>query len=132
MDISKIGNVSPAQLSSPGKTQAAGSFREIYQEQLTAIPPMDVQFPMDVKTELMDQGDKVLDLLDAYTAQLSNPEKSLKEIDPLATAIEEEVNLFEAKRADLLEIDEEMEGFADALSITANVALLKFRRGDFI
>lgn len=132
MDISKIGNFSPAQLSLPDKARAPGSFGEIYQEQLTAIPPMEAQFCIDAKTDLMGQGDKVLDLLDAYTAELSNPEKTLKEIDPLATAIEEEMHVFETKRADQMGMDEEMEGFADALAITANVALLKFRRGDYI
>jgi len=132
MDISKIGNFTPAQLSSPGKAQAPGSFGKIYQEQLTAIPPMDAQFLIDAKTDLMDQGDKVLDLLDAYTAELSNPEKTLKEIDPLAAAIEEEMNVFETKRADQVGMDAEMEGLADALAITANVALLKFQRGDYI
>jgi len=132
MDISKIGNFSPAQASVPGKTQATGSFHEIYQNQLTAISPMDSQPPIDAKTDLMDQGDKVLDLLDVYTADLGNPEKTLKDIDPLATAIEEEMNVFESKWADQTHVDEEMEGFAEALTITANVALLKFRRGDFI
>ena len=132
MDISKIGNFSPAQLSLPGKVQATGSFREIYQDQLTAISPVDSQFPIDAKKDLMDQGDKVLDLLDVYTVELGNPEKTLKEIDPLATAIEEELNVFESKWADTPNVDEEMEGFAEALTITANVALLKFRRGDYI
>jgi hypothetical protein len=132
MDISKIGNFSPTQVASPGKAQATGSFHEIYQDQLTAISPMDSQPPIDAKKDLMDQGDKVLDLLDVYTADLGNPEKTLKDIDPLATAIEEEMNVFESKWADQPHVDEEMEGFAEALTITANVALLKFRRGDFI
>ena len=132
MDISKIGNFSPAQLSVPGKAQTPGSFREIYQDRLTAVSPMDSQLPIDANTDLMDQGDKVLDLLDVYSAELGNPEKTLKEIDPLATAIEEELNTFESKWADQPHVDEEMEGFAEALTITANVALLKFRRGDFI
>ena len=132
MDISKIGSFSPAQLSSPGKMQAPGSFREIYQERLTAISPMDAHPFTDARTDLMNQGDKVLDLLDVYTEELGNPEKTLKEIDPLATAIEEELNVFANKWADQPDMDEEMEGFAEALTITANVALLKFRRGDFI
>ena len=132
MDINKIGNFSPAQLSLPSKTQAPGSFREIYQDRLTAISPADSQFPIDAKTDLINQGDKVLDLLDVYSDELRNPEKTLKEIDPLATAIEEELNVFESKRADHPDVDKEMDGFAEALTITANVALLKFRRGDFI
>jgi len=132
MDISKIGNFSPAQLPSPGKAQAPGSFGEIYQEQLTATPPTDAQLLTNAKTDLMDQGDKVLDLLEAYSADLNNPDKTLKEIDPLATAIEEEMNIFETKRTDQMGMDEEMAGFADALAITANVALLKFRRGDYL
>jgi len=96
MDISKIGNISPAQVSLPGKAQAAGSFHEIYQDQLTAISPTDSQPPIDAKKDLMDQGDKVLDLLNVYTTDLGNPEKTLKDIDPLATAIEEEMNVFAA------------------------------------
>jgi hypothetical protein len=132
MDISKVGNFSPAQLSTSGKTQETGSFREIYQDQLTSISPMDAQQPIDAKQDLMDQGDRVLDLLDVYTAELGNPEKTLKDIDPLATAIEEEMNVFTSKWDDQPHVDEEMEGFAEALTITANVALVKFRRGDFI
>ena len=134
MDISKIGNLSqsPSPSPSPGRTQAQGSFREIYQGQLSSVPQTATLSLFEARTELMNQGDKVLDLLEAYATELSNPEKTLKEIDPLARAIEKEVNIFESKRAGNPDIDEELEGFADALEITANVALLKFQRGDFI
>ena len=47
-------------------------------------------------------------------------------------AIEKEVDIFETKRADHTGLDEEMEGFAEDLAITANVAMLKFKRGDYI
>jgi len=132
MDIRKIGDLSPSTLSSPKKPIENDAFRQIYQEKLSTVSETPASFLFDAKTDFIDQGDKVLDLLDAYAAELNNPEKNLKDIDPLVKAIEKEMNIFETKRADHPGMDEEMDGIAQDLSITANVALLKFQRGDYI
>jgi hypothetical protein len=132
MDIRKIGDLSPATLSSPGKTIEKDAFRQIYQEKISTVSETAAPFLFDAKTDFIDQGDKVLDLLDAYATELNNPDKNLKDIDPLVKAIENGMKLFEAKRADHSGMDEEMQGIAEDLSITANVALLKFQRGDYI
>lgn len=132
MDIRKIGDLSPATMLSPNKPIEKDAFRQIYQEKLSTVSQTPAPFLFDAKTDFIDQGDKVLDLLDAYATELNNPEKNLKDIDPLVKAIEKEMQLFEAKRADQSGMDEEMQGIAEDLSITANVALLKFQRGDYI
>jgi len=132
MDIRKIDDLSPTTMSSPNKPIEKDAFRQIYQERLSMVSQTPAPFLFDAKTDFIDQGDKVLDLLDAYATELNNPEKNLKDIDPLVKAIEKEMNIFEAKRADHPGMDEEMDGIAQDLSITANVALLKFQRGDYI
>jgi hypothetical protein len=132
MDIRKIGDLSPSTLSLQNKTVDKGAFRQMLQEKLSPVSQMPEPFLYDAKTDFIEQGEKVLDLLDAYAADLNNPDKTLKDIDPVVTAIEEEVAVLETKKTDHAALDGEMEGFVEELTITANVALLKFKRGDFI
>ena len=76
MDIRKIGDLSPSTLSSPKKPIENDAFRQIYQEKLSTVSETPASFLFDAKTDFIDQGDKVLDLLDAYAAELNNPEKN--------------------------------------------------------
>lgn len=131
-DVSKVVSISPSATTAPGKSRGPGSFREIYQGQLEAVAQPDAVSRQDARTDLLERGDRILDLLDTYAAELGNPQKSLKEIDPLARVIEQEVGLFGEKRSSYPEIDAEMQGLTEALEITASVALMKFRRGDFL
>lgn len=82
---------------------------------------------------VLDQGDRVLNLLDDYGRVLTDPGKTLKEIEPLVERIEKEVRLFE-EEAELEDYndDQAFDQWAQDLAVTAYVALIKFRHGDYL
>ncbi len=132
MDVREINNISTQKLSLPNNTSKTDGFKQIFDQKLSAVSATKLQAPPDLETELLEQSDKVLDLLDEYIKELNDPAKTLKDIDFLVQTIEKEVNLIAAKTSDNISKDKEIEGFVNDLAITANVALLKFRRGDYI
>jgi hypothetical protein len=132
MDIRLIDDLSTAKLSLPKKTETTNAFGQIYSQKLSAVSAPESQPGFDAKKDLIDQSNRVLDLLDEYANELKNPEKSLKEIDPLLKTIEKEVGLVEARAADPIYGDDDIGGVVRDLALTANVALFKFHRGDFI
>ena len=128
-DVSNVINLARSPLKATDKPGGTGGFMEIYRSQLEAVSRPDAVSRQDARTDLLD---RILDLLDAYAAELDNPLKSLKEIDPLTRAIEREMDLFGERRSSHPQADAELQGLAEALEITAHVALLKFRRGDYV
>ena len=73
-----------------------------------------------------------MDLLEEYAQHLSNPAISLKELDPLVRTIQHQAELVAAKAADPIYATDEIGAVVKDLALTANVAALKFQRGDFI
>ena len=72
-----------------------------------------------------------LDLLETYTLALSDPEKNLKDIDPLVTSLESEKEKLTALGESLSEGD----GLKDIVNqavIHSTVEILKFNRGDYL
>jgi hypothetical protein len=132
MDISKIGKAFGLKLPSSPKVDGKDQFKEIFDRTLNKIDGATAPVPADSKTDIIQHGDKILNLLDDYAGALTDPGKTLKEIEPLVATIEKEVNLIEAKATDSVRHDHELARFIQDLSVTANVAVLKFHRGDFI
>ncbi len=133
MDIREIGGSTAVKLSASKQQKPSDVFEQIYNQKLAAVSKTELPTQLDAKQGLIDQSNRVLDLLDEYVQELRNPEKSLKEIDPLIQIIQKEVDLVEAKASDpLVAGDDGIEGLVQDLTVTANVALLKFHRGDFI
>ncbi len=132
MDIREIDSFPAVKLSGTKKTKPSDAFRQIYSRKLAAVSQADARTQLDAKRALIDQSNRVLDLLDEYAQELRNPKKSLKEIDPLAQTIQKEVSLVEAKAADLAYAENEIGDLVQDVTVTANVALLKYQRGDFV
>jgi hypothetical protein len=63
---------------------------------------------------------------------LNDTNKTLKDIAPLVASIKEEADSIERENQDKLQHDKELERFIKELSVTANVAMFKFHRGDYI
>jgi len=63
---------------------------------------------------------------------LTDPSKTLKAIEPLVESIKKEVNTIEAEAAEKVDNDNELERIIKDLTITANVAIFKFHRGDYV
>ena len=89
-------------------------------------------FVCDARTTVLAQGDKLLSLLDDYVADLENPRKTLKQIAPLVDSIENEVCRIHETVADSSMVDEDLLCLMEELKMTADVAMYKFHRGDFL
>ena len=132
MDIRQIDHLTALKTSSSQKTKSTGEFGEIYNQKLAAISKADSQVQLDAKRALIDQSNRIMDLLDEYAGQLSDPAKSLKELDPLVRTIQNQVDLVTAQAVDPKYATDEIGGFVKDLAFTAHVAILKYQRGDFV
>jgi hypothetical protein len=126
--IDQAGHIRPASFDGIRKN---GGFGEILNGKITE---MNRAAPSSVNPDrdLLDHSVKVLDLLEDYAGELKNPHKSLKEIEPLVTRIENEIGVIGLKADGTASGDREVGQFVRELSVTANVAVLKFRRGDYL
>jgi hypothetical protein len=131
MNIREIDKLSAAKLSLPKKANTTHAFEQIYSQKLSAVSDSKPQVLFDAKRDLIDQSNRVMDLLDEYSHELRRPDKNLKDIDPLIKTIQNEINLVEAKAADPVYDGDDIGGVVNDLAVTANVAILKFQRGDF-
>ena len=132
MDINKIDSVYKANLTSPNKTDTDSGFKQIFDRTLKEVEATTAPAPVDGKTNVIEHGDKILNLLDDYARQLTDPGKTLKDIGPLVETIEKEVRLIEKQTAAKVHNDRKLETFVKDLAVTANVAVMKFHRGDFL
>lgn len=132
MDIKKIDQAGhPRPSAFDGITNDKG-FKQIFDRELSEVNQVKSLITADPKTDLLDHSDKMLDLLDNYAKELGNPLKTLKDIEPMVSRIEKEVDLIESKTAGIVLQDGEIERFVRDLSVTAHVAVLKFQRGDYL
>jgi len=82
--------------------------------------------------DVIEHGNKILNLLDDYASQLEDPAKTLKHIGHLVQTIEKETSLMETNISDKVQKDKGLEKFVKDLAVTANVAAFKFHRGDYV
>jgi len=131
MDINRIGNLYGAKLPSSNKIDRDNGFKQIFDRKLTEIDATTIQTSVDSKANVIEHSDKILNLLDDYARELTDPAKTLRDIGPLVETIEKEVSLIEATAVDKVN-DKELETFIKDLAVIANVAVFKFHRGDYI
>jgi hypothetical protein len=114
----------------------AGTFNEILAGQVNALDKTADRSSdpgtSQGKTAVLDRGDDILTLLETYAADLNDPCKTLKQMAPLVSVIEQEVAQFEKNADEQTSLDAELKGWVDDLSLTARVATAKFFRGDFL
>jgi len=104
-------------------------FEKIFKSTLSEINKNTLS---DTNSTLLMHGDKVLSLLDNYAHNLNNPNKTLREIEPLIGEIEKEITFIETEATkDTYKNDEELQNLLNELVLTANVNIYKFYRGDF-
>ena len=114
------------------KTLKYSSYYYSCSEKLNEIDGISSQNLVEGKANVLKQGDKILNLLDDYGRVLTDPSMTLKEIEPLVDRIEEEVSLFEVEAGKVGHDDTSLDRLTHDLATTAQVALFKFRRGDFL
>jgi len=132
MNIHEIDNLYQAKSLSSQKTNKDNKFKQIFNQKLTEIHSTTPQTSLDCKRDVLNQSDKILHLLDDYARELTDPAKTLKDIEPLVESIRKEVNSIEAEAAEKVYNDNELERIIKDLTITANVAISKFHRGDYV
>ena len=133
MDIHELNNLSQGKAPSSQKIDKKDKrFKQIFEQKLAGVHATTSQIPFDCKKDVLDQSDKILHLLDDYARELIDPTRSLKDIEPLVKSIKKEVSLIENEAAMKIKNDNELERIIKDLAITANVALSKYHRGDYI
>ena len=104
-------------------------FEKIFKSTLSEINKNTLS---DTHSTLLMHGDKVLSLLGNYAQNLNNPNKTLRDIEPLIGEIEKEITFIETEATkDTYKNDEELQNLLNELALTANVNIYKFYRGDF-
>ena len=106
-------------------TQAVKSLGEIA---ATTLPQLQPLSPAGV----IQKTDRLLDLLDNYSKDIVDPEKTLKDIEPLIDTIKKDASqlLVEADKA--IPEDGYLKQITREAAVTANVEYFKFYRGDYI
>jgi hypothetical protein len=132
MKIDQIDQLYHGKLASPEKTTKGDGFKKVFENRLTEIGQTASQLPTGSNVEILKRSERVLDLLDEYASGLNDTNKTLKDIAPLVASIKEEADSIERENQDKLQHDKELERFIKELSVTANVAMFKFHRGDYI
>jgi len=132
MDIIKLINSYDPNWSSTPKTEKNNGFQEIFDQKLEADAPTPVSNLSQSKTDVLNLGDKVLDLLDLYAQELMDPSKTLKDIAPIVENIEKGIGEIEARANETVKADNDLNRLVGELMVTANTAVFKFHRGDYI
>ena len=132
MDINDIKNLSQVAFTSPRKINGDKGFGEIFDKKVTELNATENLIPNGGKADVLEHGYSILNLLDDYAKDLSNPRKTLKHIEPLVETIKKEASLIEEEFAEKVRNDSELERFVKDVAVTANVAAFKFNRGDYV
>jgi CxxC motif-containing protein (DUF1111 family) len=105
---------------------------KVFDQKLNEINATTIPSSVDSKSNVIEQSDKILNLLDNYAGELADPSRTLKDIRPLVDSIEKEVRLMESEAANKSHDDKALDRLVNDLAVTAKVALYKFHRGDYI
>ena len=132
MDIHEINKGCQLQLSFEKKIQGDKGFKQVLDRKLAEIHEITSPVPLDYKENMFEKSGKILYLLDEYGRGLSDPRKTLRDIEPLVERIREEVSTIETEPAEKIYHDHELAQLLKDVAVTANVAILKFDRGDYI
>lgn len=132
MKVGGIDNPFEYGQSPASKVGGDGDFKKIFEQKIGRPEAPAATAPIDSRTGVIEHGDKVLNLLEDYARQLADPSKTLRDIHPLVERIEKEMNTFESETMAKVNDDPELEKIFSDLAVTANVAVLKYRRGDYL
>ena len=135
IDDIKLGVPPPTYKGTTAKPGNNTDFKSIFDNQLSQVGGVQELIDtaaVDNRAALLEHGDKLLSFLDAFAADLGNPDKRLKQITPLVNNIENEVSKIQATVAENTSVDNDLQNLVKELTVTASVAMCKFHRGDFI
>jgi len=132
MNIKGIEGLLNTKPSTTNKVQQGTGFKQIFDKTLSDINAVNSTTSIDSKAATLEHGNTVLNLLGQYVERLADPLTSLKEIDPLVAHIEKAVMDMQSSAANINDHDKGLNRFLNDIAVTANVAILKYQRGDYI
>jgi len=135
IDDIKLGVPPPTYQGTTAQPGNNTDFKSIFNNQMAQVDGAQELIDMatvDNRVALLEHGDTLLSFLDAFAADLENPDKRLKQITPLVNNIENEVSKIQATVAENTSVDNDLQNLMKELTVTASVAMCKFQRGDFI
>ena len=132
MDIKEINELHRVKLPSSNRASNNKGFQEIIDKKMSEINAPTFQVGNEIKAAVVENSEKILNLLDTYANALTDPSKTLKDIEPLVESIEKGVRHIESEAIDKIPQGDELNGIIKDLTVTANVALFKFHRGDYV
>jgi hypothetical protein len=133
MEIKGMGRPSwPTRLTPSDKIEHNTSFREVLQLRISQTNPASSATGPEPKADVLGQGERVLDLLDDFAQALADPQKTLKDLEPLVLKMEAEAEPLKTAPGSEEDSEQGLPGWVGDVSLLAHVALMKFRRGDYL
>jgi hypothetical protein len=119
-------------LTPSAKIEDNKSFGEVLQLRISQTNPASSATGPDSKAAFLEQGERVLDLLGDFAQALADPRKSLNDLEPLVLKMEAEAKPLETAPGLEEDSDQGLFRFMGDVTLLAHVALMKFRRGDYV
>ena len=99
---------------------------------LGEIPSFNLKIEDGSVGEVEKSTDQLLTMLEQFAKDLSDPSKSLKDIEPLIQGIKEGADLLSESVKNDSESGKALKSIAEQSSVLANVEYMKFVRGDYV
>ena len=100
-------------------------------EGLKELSPQNFKLP-DPSIGISDKTEKLLEMLELYSAKLEDNSISLKDIDSLLKEIQIDAQSLLQKVENSPEADESIKNIAKEFAVFANTEQIKFQRGDYL
>lgn len=113
-----------------GKTNASGPVTDPRR----LAEPRAVNFISSAapETTIIDQTRRVIDLMNAYASNLADPEKTLKDVEPLLTQFLDAAQSVHDEYKDKAAGSNLLAGILNDLLRTAHLEQIRFQRGDYV
>ena len=149
MNIDKVdGNIHPRELRTGRKLGSDKRFDQVLNDAVNSVvhekragdavsPAKSVEFPPiwhrgHVDHSVLQHAYDILDVLEEYSQALSNPDMTLKGIEPIVTRIGQKLKGLHVQSRDNVVQNDELARIVNEIAVTANVEAFKFQRGDYI
>ena len=97
--------------------------------EITSVYPPSIE---SGPAESITRAEQLLGMLDNFTSQLGNPNKSLRDLAPLMSEIKDKAGELTALSEDMPPTDGDLKKILDSVALTATVEYVKFYRGDLM
>lgn len=115
----------------PAKSKSAQEMSAASTGGLTEIAP--THFHLNNPSQSVSgKTDQLIEMLGAYSEQLTNPEISLKSIAPVLEEINQNAGQLIKETQDLPASEKQLKEIAQHTAVTAQTEYLKFQRGDYL